>query len=80
MTEKQLQEITSLRDSLKDSRTPRDKAIAIAISRLFDHIAELEMRLEMTKIARINEEIKKLKTKSKIKDSSLVTQLVIFTV
>jgi hypothetical protein len=77
MTEKQFQEIASLRTSLSGSKTSRDKAIAIAISRLFDHITELEIKL---KIVKVNEEIKKAKQKSKTSVSTDPKQLVLFTV
>lgn len=77
MTEKQFQEIESLRASLSGSKTARDKAIAIAISKLFDHITELEIKL---KIAKVNEELKKAKQKDKTSTSTNPQQLVLFTV
>lgn len=62
MIEKQLQEIASLQASLSESRSSRDKAIAIAMSKLFDHIDKLEVEIIKNKIAKVNESLKKAKT------------------
>lgn len=70
----------SLALSLSVSRTSKDKAIGIILNSAIEKIKELEMRLEISKIARINEEIKKAKQKAKTSNLSTdPIQLVLFT-